>query len=63
MEIGDIELENVEVVVGMWVLILAMIWFLPSMIGLKAWNISTGILVSVVSLPLTYFIINAVANK
>lgn len=57
------DLENVEVTLIMWLIILALLWIAPSMMGVKAWNLGFGLIVSVVSLPLCYWIINAVANK
>jgi hypothetical protein len=57
------DLENVEVTIGMWLIILAMLWIAPSQMGVQVWSLPMGILISIVSLPLSYLIINGVANR
>ena len=63
VEIFGMELENEIPTLVIYIILLFMIWVLPKSMGLKEWGIGLGIMMSIVFLPITYFIVNAIARK
>jgi hypothetical protein len=60
----EIEWGVLAVSLFIWVMILAAVWILPrSLWGGVGYDLFNGITISVVALPLCYFIVRHMANK
>lgn len=57
------ELENLPSVIICWLFTCFLFWFLPKMAGTAEWSLQNRLLITVLGLPISYFIVNHLANK
>lgn len=60
---GDLDYGILGVAVVLWALACAALWFLPAALGVVEYPLFIRIIGSVVMLPISYLIVNFIANK
>jgi hypothetical protein len=61
--LGDIDTNILGVAILCAAVFIAAMWFGPGMLGLKGYPLMTKIIASVAIIPLSYFVVNYIANK